>query len=68
MESPYCYKNTIAKAASLATGYRLDALYRICETQKSISTKKVERYLDKLHEDMKLDAIYLRELANRMDK
>lgn len=64
----YCIKNTIAKAAQLATGTRLRKLYDICEQQKTISTKKLERYLNRLEEDMKLDAIHFRQLADKLRK
>ena len=68
MKSPYCKQNTIQKAARLALGTRLDGLNEICETQKSISTRKLKRYVDMLAEDMKLDAIHLRELAKKIDE
>lgn len=67
MESPYDKRNTIQKAAQLAMGNRLTGLYEICEKQKTISTAKLESYLDALHEDMKLDAIHFRALADKMD-
>ena len=67
MESPYDKRNTIQKAAELAMGTRLIGLYEICEKQKTISTAKLEPYLNALHECMKLDAIHLRALADRMD-
>jgi hypothetical protein len=67
MNSPYDKRNTIQKAAQLARGTRLAGLYEICESQKTISTAKLETYLDALHEDMKLDAIHLRALADKID-
>lgn len=67
MESPYDKRNTIQKAAQLAMGTRLTGLYEICEKQKTISTAKLESYLDALHEGMKLDAIHFRALADKMD-
>ena len=66
MNDPYCKKNTIAKAASLARGDRLDQLYSICESQKSISTNKLVKYLDQLHESMQLDAIHFKRLAEKI--
>lgn len=62
----YGKQYAIAKAAVLASGSRLYNLYGICETQKTISTRKLKLYLDKLAEDMKLDAIHFRELANKL--
>ena len=67
MESPYNKSNCIKKAAGLARGYRLQGLYEICENQKTISTAKLESYLDALHEAMKLDAIFLREISKQLD-
>jgi len=67
MESPYDKRNTIQKAAKLADGTRLKGLYEICEKQKTISTAKLENYLEALHEGMKLDAIHFRALADKMD-
>lgn len=37
MKTPYDRKNTIQKAASLASGSRLNELYAICERQKTIT-------------------------------
>jgi hypothetical protein len=67
MKSPYCKKNTVTKADQLAMGTRLNELYEICEKQKTISTRRLEMYLDDLHEGMKLDAIHFRELSKKMD-
>ena len=67
MKSPYCKKNTATKADQLAMGTRLSELYEICEKQKTISTRRLEMYLDDLHEGMKLDAIHFRELSKKMD-
>jgi hypothetical protein len=67
MESPYDKRNTIQKAAQLAMGTRLNGLYAICENQKTISTAKLELYLNALHEGMKLDAIHFRALADKME-
>jgi hypothetical protein len=66
MDNPYDKRNTIQKAAQLAMGTRLCELYAICEKQKTISTAKLEFYLDALHEEMKLDAIHFRALADKM--
>jgi len=62
----YVKRNAVVKAASLVSGTRLNVLYGICETQKTISTRKLEHYLDKLAEDMRLDGIHFRELANKL--
>lgn len=67
MKTPYDRKNTIQKAASLASGTRLNELYAICERQKTISTAKLERYLHKIHDDMRQDAIHFRIIADKMD-
>lgn len=67
IESPYCKRNTIQKAAQLAKGARLNVLYEICGKQKTISTERLRSYLDELHEGMRLDAIHFRALADKMD-
>lgn len=67
MQQNYSYKKqAILKAAALARGDRLNRLYAICENQKTISTKKLQQLLDDLLNDMKLDAIFLRELSKRL--
>ena len=66
IELPYSKRNTIIKAASLLKGQRLNDLYYICEHQKTISTKKLEKYLDKIHDGMRLDAIHFRNLADKI--
>lgn len=66
MSKPYDYSNTIAKAASRARGDRLNELYRLCEGQKSVSTKKLERMIDNLADSDRLDSIHFRELANKI--
>lgn len=67
MESPYSKSNCIKKAAGLAMGYRLDELHDICDNQKTISTRKLRQIADRLHEEMKLDAIFLREISKQLD-
>ena len=67
-KNPYNYSNTIAKCASLATGSRLWTLRDLCEKQKTISTRKLSWYLDKLSNDMKQDAIHFRVLADRLNQ
>ena len=54
------------KAAALACGDRLSELYTLCETQKTVSTAKLETLLDKLADDMRLDAIFLSAVADEM--
>ena len=58
--------NLIAKAASYARCDRLDRLYEIVEGQKTISTRKLEKILDDMQEDFKLDAIFLREISKKL--
>ncbi len=60
-------RNLVQKAASLARGDRLLDLFEICEKQKTITTKKLIKYLDKLGDDLKLDAILLREIVETED-
>ena len=64
--SAYDYSNTITKAASRARGDRLAPLYRLCENQKTVSTRKLEQLIDKLHDSDKQDAIHLKHLADRL--
>lgn len=63
-----CYnpKNTMEKAASRARGDRLNGLYDICESQKTISTLRLISYLNAMHESDKLDAIHFRDLALKL--
>jgi len=68
MNGCYDYTNTVLRAAALAKGNGLDALQRICEQQKTISTRRLELYLNELREDMKLDAIHFRALADHIAK
>ena len=63
MESPFNLKNTTIKAEQLLSGKRLIQLRTICENQKTISTKKLDRCLNDLQEGMRLDAIHLMALA-----
>lgn len=66
MTAPYSYKNTIAKAAALASGTRLSELYSMCENQETVSTKKLLTIVEKMHDDSKLDAIHFRALADKL--
>lgn len=56
--------NIITKAANLATGKRYKRLLEICENQKTISTRKLERLLDVLMEGDRPHAIYLKKLSD----
>jgi len=65
---PYASKaNLIAKAASFARCDRLGKLYKAIEGQKTISTRKIERILDDMQDDFKLDAIFLKNIADKLD-
>ncbi|MCB5226242.1 hypothetical protein JAO78_005370 [Alishewanella sp. 16-MA] len=64
----YCQKNTMEKAGSRARGDRLQGLYQICETQKTVGTVRLEGYVNALHESDKLDAIHLRDMALYMQR
>ncbi len=66
MPNPYGRSATIAKAASRLRGDRLRKLYAICESQKTISTRKLEALIDELAESDRLDGIHFRELADRL--
>lgn len=68
MNNYYSYENTILIAASRARGDKLSRLYAICESQKTISTLKLSREIDLVLEDEKLDAIYLKYIADKMAK
>jgi len=66
MTDPYGYSGTIAKAASRVRGDRLHRLYAICETQKTVSTRRLSKLLDQLADSDRLDGIHFRELANKI--
>lgn len=59
-------KELIIKAASLALCSRLNPLYAICWKQKTISTNKLIKELDKLQEYSKDDAVFLRRVADKI--
>ena len=63
---PYDYSNTIQKAASLARGDRLAALQTICETQKNISTRKLERLITRLWDEDRMTAWHLKALGDKI--
>lgn len=66
METPYCEKNCIQKAASMILGHRYDLLQDICDNQKTVSTKKLAKELERLREESKLDGIFLREVSKNL--
>jgi len=59
--------NAIAKAASYARGDMLGKLYILCEGQKTVSTKKLERILDDIADDLKTDALFIKNLSNKIE-
>lgn len=63
----YGRSETIAKAASRVRGDRLRKLYKICEYQKTISTRKLKNLIDELADSDRLDGIHFRELANKLN-
>ena len=68
MSDPYDYGNTMAKAASRAGGHRFNDLYKLCENQKTVSTRKLMRMVDELAESDRLDAIHFRAQADRIEQ
>lgn len=66
MNDKYWINESIHRAAGLVTAKHLQPLLLICSKQKSISTTRLEFELEKVHEKMKLDAIFLRDLSNRI--
>jgi len=60
--------NLIAKAASYARCDRLNKFYATIEGKKSISTRKLGKMLDNLQEDFKLDAIFMKNIADKLPK
>lgn len=66
MTNLYGKIETLTKAASRARGDRLGKLYKLCETQKTISTRKLEGLLDELRDSDRLDAIHFKVLADKV--
>jgi len=66
MNDPFDYSATIAKAASRARGDRLADLYRICEQQKTISTRRLWCLLEELRYGDSQDAIHFKALADKL--
>ena len=54
----------IKKAASRARGDRLTELVYICETQKTISTRRLLMYVEKLQKSDTQDAFHFKKLAD----
>ncbi len=63
---PYDYSNTIQKAASLARGDRLIALETICENQKHVTTRKLQKLVTKLWDEDRMTAWHLKALADKI--
>lgn len=63
MKSAYDRSNCIQKAAAMVMGHRYSALQYLCDNQKTVNTKVLERELDRLRDESKLDGIFLREVS-----
>lgn len=59
-------REAIHKAAALARGDELSVLYRLCEEQKTISTRKVLEHIERTHEFLKACAIHIRKLEQQL--
>ena len=59
-------QDAIYKAAALARGDGLSVLFRLCEKQKTISTRKVFEHIERTHEFMKDCANHIRELEKKL--
>jgi len=57
-------RELITIAAKYTRGDQLHPIQKLCATQKTISTRKLSKLVDKLHHQMKNDAFTLRELYN----
>ncbi|MGY6509049.1 hypothetical protein ACXIUH_08775 [Vibrio parahaemolyticus] len=59
----------IQKAAAMVRGRSsLDKIKDICDNQKSISTEKLRVMLEAVEEDICLDGIFLKGVADRLSK
>lgn len=56
----------IKDAAALALGRRYNEIYDICELQNTVSTRKLERLIDKLAAEDRRRALMLRGLAEQL--
>ncbi|MFA6204530.1 MAG: hypothetical protein WC710_15235 [Gallionella sp.] len=63
MNNDILKRDAIYRAAALARGDGLSVLYGLCETQKTISTKKVLEHIERTHEFMKDCANHMGKLA-----
>ena len=59
---------TIQKAASRIRGDRLIKLMRICEQQKSISTRRLAELVDELRDSDRMDGLHFKALADWLRK
>lgn len=66
MTNPYDRRNCIQKAASMVIGCRYDYLQDLCDNQKTVSTRRLARELERLREESKLDGIFLREVSKQL--
>jgi len=53
----------IERAASLASGRPLRKLYDICYNQKTVSTRKLEKMVDQVADELKESGILIRDLG-----
>lgn len=68
MNKEYLIKEAITKAAALARCDKLSILRGMCETQKTISTNKVDAELDKIDQHLKDCAYLMRALVHQLRK
>lgn len=66
MNNPEPIGALIPIAARLASCDALIEVYEICENQKSISTEKLERAIDRIANKLKDEAFYIRTTFNRV--
>ncbi|MDP1927048.1 MAG: hypothetical protein Q8K62_00910 [Thiobacillus sp.] len=66
MNNDILKRDAIYKAAALARGDGLSVLYGLCETQKTISTKKVLEHIERTHEFMRDCAHLMAKLASQL--
>lgn len=60
-------KQAIMKASSLATGKYLTRLMRICESQKTIRTSRLEIELDRIDDYLREIAAFINTLQKEID-
>lgn len=66
MNNDILRRDAIYKAAALARGDGLSVLYGLCETQQTISTKKVLEHIERTHDFMKNCAQHMAKLADQL--